>query len=157
MKYSVSVQEEDFDLAMECRALTATSAETEVTPGALATFSGYVRSDSRDDGVEVSHLWVEHYPAMTQSAIEQYCDIAAKRWPILRIRVVHRVGQLAVGDNIVFVGVASAHRKAAFQACDYVMDQLKTRAPFWKKAQLSNGDAQWIDVNNADVVSADAW
>ena len=128
MDSRVSVQVEDFSLNDEYERLAeGTSA------GAVVTFVGKVRDMNLGDNV--TGLSLEHYPGMTEKALGEICDEAEQRWPLLKIRVIHRVGDLDIGDQIVFVGVSSAHRGAAFEACEFVMDYLKTKAPFWKKAQ----------------------
>jgi molybdopterin synthase catalytic subunit len=127
----VIIQEQDFDVADEIKALRAQSSET----GAIVTFTGLVRDINDSD--TISQLRLEHYPGMTEKSIEAIVDEARTRWKIIGVRVIHRVGQLVPTDQIVMVAVSSQHRKDAFLACEFVMDYLKTRAPFWKKEQTT--------------------
>ncbi|MEP4484719.1 MAG: molybdenum cofactor biosynthesis protein MoaE [Halioglobus sp.] len=146
----VSVQESDFDTAQLQRALlSGDSAE-----GAVATFTGYVRKRNLDLAVET--LTLEHYPGMTESSILDTLSKACERWPVLAGSVVHRVGRLSCGDQIVWVGISAAHRGDAFAACEFVMDYLKTRAPFWKKEEGPNG-SRWLDAREEDTLKASAW
>ncbi len=148
---SVSVQHEDFDAGREAAALQAGRADV----GAVATFVGVVRGDGGDDAV--SAMTLEHYPGMTEKALDDIVAEARSRWPaVTGIRVIHRVGRLAVGDQIVFVGVGSAHRGDAFAACEFVMDYLKTQAPFWKKEERPSG-AHWVDARDSDDEAAARW
>lgn len=127
----VSVQVEDFSVDQEYQRLSEGTAA-----GAVVTFIGKVRDMNLGDNVIGLHL--EHYPGMTEKSLSDICDEAEARWPLLGVRVIHRVGDMDSGDQIVFVGVSSAHRGAAFDACEFIMDYLKTKAPFWKKsAQLT--------------------
>lgn len=147
---SVSVQQEDFDVAELQRALLAGRAEE----GAVACFTGYVRAQNLDRAVQSMEL--EHYPGMTESSIEQILREACERWPLLSAAVVHRVGRLEPGEQIVWVGIASAHREASFSACEFVMDYLKTRAPFWKKEGSADG-GRWVEARASDDVRAERW
>jgi molybdopterin synthase catalytic subunit len=147
----VSVRPEDFDLAAEVAALRAGDAGV----GAVASFVGTVRDHG--DGRAVSAMELEHYPGMTERAIEQMIDAAAARFDIRAARVVHRVGRLAPGEQIVLVAVTSAHRAEAFQACEFLMDYLKTQAPFWKKETGSDGQARWVDARSADDAALARW
>lgn len=146
----VSVQEADFDPGWEAAGLVAGRHDV----GAVATFVGLVR-DAREAGGLVS-MTLEHYPGMTEAALEEIVAEAEKRWPLLGVRVIHRYGRLALGERIVFVGVASAHRGAAFAACEFIMDYLKTRAPFWKKEENAVG-AAWVDARESDELAAVRW
>ena len=146
----VSVSQADFDVASLQRELLQGNA----TEGAVATFTGYVRSENNQR--DVITLELEHYPGMTERSIEAILQEAAVRWPVQAATVVHRVGQLQPGDQIVWVGVSSSHREAAFAACEFVMDYLKTRAPFWKK-ELGPDGAQWVDAREADADRARRW
>ncbi|MGD9835054.1 MAG: molybdenum cofactor biosynthesis protein MoaE, partial [Piscinibacter sp.] len=139
----VSIQTQDFDLGVEVAALRAADPGV----GAVASFVGTVRD--RNDGQGVSAMELEHYPGMTEKAIEAMIDEAFKRFDIRAARVVHRVGPLAPLDQIVLVVVTSAHRGAAFQACEFLMDYLKTQAPFWKKETTPEG-ARWVDARVSD-------
>ena len=145
----ISVQFDDFSVADEYEAL---SQGTEA--GAVVTFIGKVRDFNQGDSV--TGLSLEHYPGMTEKSLAAIVDEAKTRWPLLKVRVIHRVGDLALGDQIVFVGVTSAHRGAAFQACEFIMDYLKTRAPFWKKEQTPD-ESRWVDARETDTSAADRW
>ena len=146
----VSIQTEDFDLSTEVARLRA----GEKGVGAVCTFVGTVRD--RNDGQSVSTMELEHYPGMTEKAIEQMIDEAHKRFDIFGARVIHRVGLLQPLDQIVFVAVTSAHRGESFQACEFLMDYLKTQAPFWKKEQTPAG-ARWVDARVADDAALARW
>ncbi|RRV08363.1 molybdopterin synthase catalytic subunit MoaE [Pseudomonas sp. v388] len=146
----VRIQAEPFDPGAEVNALHAAN----VGIGAVVSFVGYVRDFN--EGREVSGMFLEHYPGMTQKALQQITTEAEARWPLLRLEVLHRVGALEPGEPIVFVGVASAHRQAAFEACDFVMDYLKTRAPFWKKENTSQGP-KWVEGRDSDQAAAKRW
>lgn len=122
--------------------------------GAVATFVGYVRDINQ--GEKVSGLFLEHYPGMTERSLQRIVDQANERWPLQRVDIVHRVGLLNVGDPIVFVGVASEHRQAAFDACAFLMDYLKTRAPFWKREETGSGD-RWVCGRESDQLAARRW
>jgi molybdopterin synthase catalytic subunit len=147
---SVSVQETDFDVAHLQAALLAGVHDE----GAVASFTGYVRR--ANDERQVYALELEHYPGMTEGSIKQIVEQAAGRWPLLGAAVVHRVGKLSPGDQIVWVGVASAHREAAFSACEFIMDYLKTRAPFWKKERGPEGE-HWVSAREHDSNRAARW
>ena len=146
----VSIQTADFDLSAEVAALRAADAGA----GAVASFIGTVRDSN--DGSTVSAMELEHYPGMTERAIEAMIDEALRRFDIRAARVVHRVGQLAIGEQIVLVAVASAHRGAAFEACEFLMDYLKTQAPFWKKETTPAG-SRWVDARVADDAALARW
>ena len=120
----------------------------------LATFLGLVRA--ANDGSDVSAMTLEHYPGMTEKALEAIVEDAAARWPLLGVRVIHRFGRLVPGDRIVFVGVAATHRGEAFAACEFIMDYLKTRAPFWKKEDTPEG-GRWVDARESDDGAAARW
>lgn len=145
----ISVQFDDFSVADEYAKL---SEGTEA--GAVVTFIGKVRDFNQGDAV--TGLSLEHYPGMTEKSLQEIVDQANQRWPLLKTRVIHRVGDLALGDQIVFVGVTSAHRGAAFDACEFIMDYLKTRAPFWKKEQTPE-QSRWVDARETDTSAADRW
>ncbi len=138
----ISVQREDFDLSREVRGISGDGAV-----GAVASFVGLVR--------EVP-MTLEHYPGMTERAIAAIVEEARGRWSVLDCTVIHRYGDLAPGDQIVLVAVASAHRGDAFAACEFVMDYLKTRAPFWKKEHRAEG-AAWVEARAADDEAAERW
>ena len=146
----VSIQTADFDLGAEVAALRAADAGV----GAVASFVGTVRD--RNDGQGVSAMELEHYPGMTEKAIEAMIDQAFERFDIRAARVIHRVGPLKPLDQIVLVVVTSAHRGAAFQACEFLMDYLKTQAPFWKKETTPEG-ARWVDARVSDDRAAARW
>ncbi len=122
--------------------------------GAVVTFSGICRADEKGD--KISALFLEHYPGMAEQEIGSHVDEAQKRWPLLAVRVVHRVGRIEPGEVIVFVATASAHREAAFQAAEFIMDYLKTSAPFWKRTEGGSKEA-WIDANEKDDRAAARW
>jgi molybdopterin synthase catalytic subunit len=147
---SVRVQQEDFDVAAEIAQMRAASTRI----GAIAAFIGIVRD--LNEGDEVRTLTLEHYPGMTEKALEQIVADARQRWEISDVRVVHRVGTLAPSDAIVLVLVAGAHRGEAFAACEFVMDYLKTRAPFWKKEATPGGE-RWVEARESDDNAAARW
>ena len=146
----ISIQEEDFDVGAEYGLLTV----NDTAAGAVVTFVGRVRDMnlSRD----VLGLQLDHYPGMTEKSLQTIVDEALSRWKILRCRVIHRVGALHLGDNIVFVGVTSAHREDAFHAAEFLMDYLKTRAPFWKKEITTQGNV-WVESQIKDTQAAKRW
>ena len=146
--FSVAVQEADFDLSGEMAALTATSTEI----GAVVSFTGLVRGSPET----VSTMELEHYPGMTEQALSEILDEARARWPLDGARIVHRVGPLAPGAQIVLVLTASRHRRAAFEAAEFLMDFLKTRAPFWKREHGPDG-AKWVDARDSDGAAAERW
>ena len=146
----VSIQADDFDVGHEAQRLRVDDGEV----GAVVSFVGAVRACS--DGQGISTLELEHYPGMTERAIESMIDEALRRFEIRAARVVHRVGVLQPGDQIVLVMVASAHRHAAFQACEFLMDYLKTQAPFWKKEHTPES-AHWVDARAADDEALRRW
>ena len=138
----VSIQKEDFDLSREVKAISGST-----KTGAVASFVGLVR-DVR--------MTLEHYPGMTQTAIRKIVDEAAGRWQVMDCTVIHRYGDLEPNDQIVLVAVASAHRGDAFAACEFIMDYLKTQAPFWKKEHHAGG-ASWVEARSADDQAAEHW
>ena len=146
----VRVQREDFDLGAEVAALRAGNPKV----GAVAAFVGLVRD--LNDGSGVSTLTLEHYPGMTESALDEICSQARARWDLLDVLVVHRVGELRPTDQIVLVAVTSSHRGEAFAACEFVMDYLKTRAPFWKKERTPQGE-RWVEARSSDDEAAARW
>ncbi|MEZ8128528.1 molybdopterin synthase catalytic subunit MoaE [Enterovibrio norvegicus] len=145
----ISVQRDDFSVAEEYQWLNDNASD-----GAVVIFVGKVRDMNLGDNV--TGLTLEHYPGMTEKSLEEICYDAKARWPLGKVRVIHRVGALNLGDQIVFVGVSSAHRKAAFDACEFIMDFLKTRAPFWKKEKLVD-DERWIEARDSDDEAANRW
>lgn len=143
----IRVQTEDFDAGALLNGLMEDPAA-----GAVATFTGTVR----DDSGTLTALTLEHYPGMTEKQLQALEDEARRRWPLSAVVIVHRHGRLVPGDRIVFVGTRSAHRAAAFAACEFLMDWLKTRAPFWKQEQ--HGDRQtWVEAKSSDDSAADRW
>ncbi|MBX3609816.1 MAG: molybdopterin synthase catalytic subunit MoaE [Hydrogenophaga sp.] len=150
MTARVAIQTADFDLSTEVALLRLQDKGV----GAVCTFIGTVRD--RNDGQSVSAMELEHYPGMTEKAIEAMIDAAFQRFDILGARVIHRVGPLQPLDQIVLVAVSSAHRGQAFQACEFLMDYLKTQAPFWKKEQTPEG-ARWVDARVSDDQALQRW
>ena len=146
----VRVQTQDFDIGHELEALTRGRRDV----GGLASFVGLVRNVN--DGQAIEGMTLEHYPGMTEKALEDICAQADSRWSLIDMVVVHRVGSLASGDRIVLVGVASAHRGEAFAACEFIMDYLKTRAPFWKREDTPQG-ARWVEARASDDSAAERW
>ena len=147
---SVSIQSGDFDVAREIAALR----EGDKRVGAVCSFIGTVRD--RNDGNSINTMELEHYPGMTERSIETMIDEARQRFHIHAVRVIHRIGRLAPLDQIVLVAVTSAHRGEAFKACEFLMDYLKTQAPFWKKEQTPEG-ARWVDARVADDAALVRW
>ena len=147
---TVRIQEADFDLGAELAVLRA--GDTRI--GALASFVGLVRDIN--DGSHVSEMTLEHYPGMTEKALEEIVTEAKSRWDIYGALVIHRVGPLQPCDQIVLVAVTSAHRGEAFAACEFIMDYLKTRAPFWKREATPEG-ARWVDARDSDDSAATRW
>jgi molybdopterin synthase catalytic subunit len=150
MAARVSIQTEDFDLSTEVAKLR----EQDKRVGAVCSFIGTVRD--RNDGQSVSTLELEHYPGMTEKSIEAMIDEALQRFDLFGVRVIHRVGLLQPLDQIVLVAVTSAHRGESFQACEFLMDYLKTQAPFWKKEQTPEG-ARWVDARVSDDAALARW
>ena len=146
----VRIQTEDFDLSQEIKQLRAGDARV----GAVATFVGTVRD--RNDGSEVAAMTLEHYPGMTEKSLEEIIEKAKARWDIFDVLIIHRVGPLNIEDQIVLTAVTSAHRGEAFAACEYVMDYLKTLAPFWKKEDTPEG-ARWVDARLSDDEALRKW
>ena len=145
---AVRVQEADFDVGAELETLAA--GDTDI--GAVVSFTGLVRGTGG-----VSTMTLEHYPGMTEKALATIEAEAHERWPLQASLIIHRVGPLAPGARIVFVAAASRHRAAAFEAAEFLMDFLKTRAPFWKKEVASDGTAQWVDARETDDTAAARW
>ena len=147
---TVRIQTADFDVSTEIAALRRNNPKV----GAVASFVGVVRDIN--DGGAVAEMTLEHYPGMTEKAIEEIIGQARSRWNVLNALVIHRVGQLKPLDQIVLVVVAGEHRGEAFAACEFIMDYLKTRAPFWKKEQTGRG-ARWVEAREADDIAAERW
>ncbi len=146
----VRVQTEDFDAGVEIARLRAGNPKV----GAVASFIGVARDIN--DGASVATLTLEHYPGMTERALEDICAQARARWDLLDVLVIHRVGEMRPLDQIVLVVVTSAHRGEAFAACEFVMDYLKTEAPFWKKEVTPQG-TRWVDARESDDAARDRW
>jgi molybdopterin synthase catalytic subunit len=146
----VRVQREDFDVACELERLRGGDARI----GAIASFVGLVRDVN--EASEVRTMTLEHYPGMTEKALAQIVEEARSRWDIVDALVIHRVGELKPGDRIVLAAVAGAHRGEAFAACEFIMDYLKTRAPFWKKEQTPEGE-RWVEARASDEEKASRW
>jgi molybdopterin synthase catalytic subunit len=147
----IRVQSEDFDVAAECRALVAGNDNA----GAVVTFTGIVRRGEGDAAIRA--LTLEHYPGMTEAELERIEAEARARWPLSECLIVHRHGRLVPGENIVLVITVSTHRQAAFAAAEFLMDYLKTRAPFWKKEELENGSETWVDAREKDDAAMARW
>ena len=150
MAFDVRIQTEDFDVSHELAALRAGDARV----GAVCVFVGTVRD--RNEGSGVSRMTLEHYPGMTERSIAELIVKARERFDVRGVRVIHRVGPLALGEQIVLVAVTSAHRQQAFDCAAYLMDWLKTRAPFWKK-EIAAGQGRWVDARESDEVAARRW
>ena len=149
----IQIQEKDFDIGDLYQQVTA-SDNNPLGYGAIVTFIGKVRDFNLEQSV--SGLSLEHYPGMTEKSLINISDQAKQRWPIAQPIIIHRIGDLQPGDQIVYIGVASAHRKAAFEACEFLIDYLKTQAPFWKKEKSETG-YQWIDARESDELAANKW
>ncbi len=147
---SVRVQSEDFDVGREIADMRAGNPAI----GAIASFVGLVRDGN--EGERVSAMTLEHYPGMTEKALEAIIEQARSRWDVIDVAIVHRVGELRPTDQIVLVIVAGSHRGEAFAACEIVMDYLKTQAPFWKKEQTPQGD-RWVEARTTDDAAAQRW
>ena len=146
----INVREADFDLNLEYQALR----NNNPIDGAIVTFVGLVRDFNQ--GNSIKGLFLEHYPGMTEKCLKQIVATARSKWTLGRIRVIHRFGQLDLAEQIVMVGVSSAHRKSAFEACEFIMDYLKTQAPFWKKEMTESGE-KWVEAKQSDRDEADKW
>jgi molybdopterin synthase catalytic subunit len=146
----ISVQAHDFNQQIEYDRL-----KSKTSVGAIVTFTGLVRDVNQ--GKSITDLTLEHYPGMTEQCLIDIVKEAKQRWSIITSTVIHRIGQLDISDQIVFVGVASEHRGDAFAACEFIMDYLKTKAPFWKKETMSNGESKWVDVRESDQSAASKW
>lgn len=147
----ISVQESDFDVGAELATLSAGREDI----GAVASFVGLVRADKSPEAA-IQSMTLEHYPGMTESALMAIVMEAESRWSLQGVRVIHRYGRMVPGERIVLVAVASAHRGEAFAACEFIMDFLKTRAPFWKKEELASG-GHWVSARESDDAAAARW
>jgi molybdopterin synthase catalytic subunit len=150
MSDAIGIQRDDFDAGIEIKRLREQCRET----GAIASFIGVV--SAQNEGDTITALELEHYPGMTESSIAAIIEQAEQRWPLLGVRVIHRIGRLDIGAQIVFVGVGSRHRGAAFAACEFIMDYLKTQAPFWKKEFTATGP-RWLETRATDEAAAARW
>jgi molybdopterin synthase catalytic subunit len=146
----IRLQRDAFDVAAEVKKLTA--ARTDI--GAVVTFTGICRAD--ENGEAIAALTLEHYPGMAEAEIARHVEEAQSRWPLLGITVIHRFGRIAPGEDIVMVATASSHRQAAFAAAEFLMDYLKTRAPFWKQVEKA-GSMSWVAAKSSDDSAADRW
>lgn len=150
VQVTVRIQADDFDIAAETAALTGGRNDI----GALVTFTGICRSGEGD--AAIAALTLEHYPGMAEEEIRRHADDAVSRWPLTGVTVIHRYGRLVPGENIMMVMTASAHRAAAFEAAEFLMDYLKTSAPFWKYEEKASGSA-WVDAKADDDAAAARW
>ncbi len=146
----IRVQTEDFDLGSELKKMT----HKQTTVGGLCSFVGLVRDMAGD--AEISAMTLEHYPGMTEKALAEIDAEACERWPLQATLIIHRFGRLVPGDQIVLVAAASAHREAAFEACHFLIDWLKTKAPFWKLEATADG-GKWVDARDSDQSAARRW
>jgi molybdopterin synthase catalytic subunit len=146
----ISIQTEDFDVSEELKILSANHSQI----GGINIFVGTVRDNHQGDAISAMSL--EHYPGMTEKSLEDILEQAKRRWNVLNATIIHRVGDLKVGDQIVLVAIASPHRGDAFAACEFVMDYLKTSAPFWKKEHTADG-ARWVDARTSDDERLKKW
>ena len=145
----IRVQTKDFSVADEYALLANDNSD-----GAVVTFVGKVRDFN--EGKNVSDLTLEHYPGMTESVLNDICQQAYSRWPLNLVTIIHRVGTMHLGEQIVFIGVTSAHRKAAFAACEFLIDFLKTKAPFWK-LEANQSESHWVEARDSDEQAASMW
>jgi molybdopterin synthase catalytic subunit len=150
MPVTVRLQREEFDPAAEAAALTRGRSDV----GALVTFTGICRGD--EAGEPIAALTLEHYPGMAEAEITRHVEEAQARWPLMGVTIIHRYGRIQPGENIVLVVTASSHRQAAFAAAEFLMDYLKTRAPFWKQVEGKSG-ATWIEAKQTDDTAASRW
>jgi len=150
VKMKISIQNEDFDVAAELASLRAASAKT----GALVSFVGLVRDFSGDE--KIDNIFLEHYPGMCEKTLQKIITEANTRWRLLSVRVIHRVGKLLPNEQIVLVATSSEHRNDAFAACEFIIDYLKTAAPFWKREQTSQG-TEWLETKDSDVQRLERW
>lgn len=153
----ISLQNADFDIAEEYTELRARAGDA----GAIVTFTGLVRelyeiADEETEETKVQSLYLEHYPGMTEKCLQEIKTQAEQRWPLLATRIIHRIGELNSKEQIVFVGTASAHRHAAFDSAQFIMDYLKSNAPFWKKQKTANSSI-WVESRNTDTAALERW
>src|SRR6266571_109466 len=147
---TIRIQQADFDIAQEISALT--QGRTDI--GAVVSFSGICRG--REGGETIAALTLEHYPGMAEAEIARHAETAASRWPLTGLTIIHRVGRIEPGENIVLVVTSSAHRHAAFEAAEFLMDYLKAHAPFWKREEGGSGTG-WVDAREHDDVAVERW
>ncbi|MHB8270893.1 molybdenum cofactor biosynthesis protein MoaE [Bradyrhizobium sp.] len=147
---TIRIQQADFDIAREIAALTKGRSDI----GAVVTFSGICRGAEGDE--TIAALTLEHYPGMAEAEIARHAETAASRWPLTGLTVIHRVGRIQPGENIVLVVTSSAHRHAAFEAAEFLMDYLKAHAPFWKREEGASGTG-WVDAREHDDAAAERW
>ena len=147
---SVLIQEDDFDLASELTALRSGNSKV----GAMVSFVGLVRDFSHNETIE--SIYLEYYPGMTEKALNKIITEATERWSLINVRVIHRIGQLFANDQIVLVATTALHRGEAFAGCEFIIDYLKTAAPFWKKEQTREG-SQWLETRETDVKRMEHW
>lgn len=150
MTATIRLQKEPFDAGAEAAVLTRGRSDI----GAVVTFTGICRGD--ENGEPIAALTLEHYPGMAEAEIGRHVAEAERRWPLLGVTVIHRHGRIAPGENIVLVVTASSHRQAAFEAAEFLMDYLKTRAPFWKQVERA-GEARWVEAKSVDDAAAERW
>lgn len=150
MTATVRLQAEPFDAAAEAALLTRTRTDV----GAVVTFTGICRGD--ENGEQIAALTLEHYPGMAEAEIGRHAAQARQRWPLLGLTVIHRYGRILPGESIVLVVTAASHRQAAFEAAEFLMDYLKTRAPFWKQIERA-GQARWVEAKSSDDAAAERW
>lgn len=152
----INVQQDPFNVSVEYQALKERAGDA----GAIVTFTGLVRelydADTNGAGNVIKSLTLEHYPGMTEKCLQEIVAEANERWSLLATRVIHRVGEMHPGDEIVFVGVASSHRQNAFAAAEFIMDYLKSRAPFWKKQDTGDG-SHWVEARETDSQAIERW
>lgn len=151
----ILIQQDDFEVGVEYQALRESAGDS----GAIVTFCGLVRElydEKQEDGERVESLYLEHYPGMTEKSLQAIEDEAHSKWRLLATRIIHRVGELKPGEQIVFAGAASAHRQDAFDAAQFIMDFLKKNAPFWKK-QSSAADSHWVESRQSDSDAVKRW
>jgi molybdopterin synthase catalytic subunit len=147
---SVLIQEDDFDLAAELTALRSGNSKV----GAMVSFVGLVRDFSHNETID--SIYLEYYPGMTEKALNKIITEATERWSLINVRVIHRIGQLFANDQIVLVATTALHRGEAFAGCEFIIDYLKTAAPFWKKEETSEG-SQWLETRETDVKRMEHW
>lgn len=151
----IRVQAENFDVGAEINALSNGNPAI----GGICSFVGLVRDfqHTKEDETRVQAMTLEHYPGMTEKKLQEIEEIARTRWPLEDVLIIHRYGRLEPGENIVLVVTASAHRKAAFESCEFLMDYLKTKAPFWKLEEDETGQGSWVDAREADETAVQKW